>query len=263
MRTRVSPLAGALFVAGLLMVAHTAITLVWQEPFSRATAKAAQERATLRLGRLSAARLGPADLVRVSKVSGDRAQVAYLADRLDRRTDVGEALGRIRIPRLGVSFAFVDGTETDALKRGPGHYEGTALPGMPGTVGLAGHRTTYLAPFRNINRLRRHDRIELRMPYGTFTYAVEGTAIVSPEDVRVLRTVHHDRIVLTACHPLASAKQRIIVSAALVSSHTKAARLQVRGDAHVLVRIPQTSELPQRLASELPALTARPRILRG
>lgn len=260
--TRVSPLAGALFVAGLLMVLHTAITLVWQEPFTRATAKAAQEQATVRLGRLARARLDPAELVRVSRVTGDRAQVAFLADRLGRRTGPGEALGRISIPALGASYAFVNGVGTEALKRGPGHYGGTALPGIPGTVGIAGHRTTYLAPFRRINELRKGDRIVLSMPYGKFIYAVKGTQIVSPDNVSVLRNARRDRVVLTACNPIGSAAQRIVVTGELIRARTKAARLQVRGNVRELVRIPQLSELPTRLASELPALTSRPQILR-
>jgi len=257
-RSAVRVLSGLLFVVGLLMVAHTVVTLVWQEPFTRGTAKAAQKRARLRLDDPTLERLQPAELVRVSRVTGDRNQIAYLANRLERRTLAGEALGSVRIPRIDASFAFMRGTGTEALKRGPGHYAGTVLPGQPGTVGIAGHRTTYLAPFRKLNELKRGDTVELRMPYGTFTYAVEGTVIVDPEKTEVLRTVKHDRVVLTACHPLSSSAQRIVVSARLVRSKTKAARLQVLGDGSVLAALPALAEMPQRLPVRLAPLTTNP-----
>ena len=241
------------------MVAHTVVTLVWQEPFTRGTAKAAQQRAELRLNDASLRRLEPDELVRVSRVTGDRARVAYLANRLERRTLPGDALGSIRIPKVGAAFAFMRGTGREALKRGPGHYSGTVLPGQPGTVGIAGHRTTYLAPFRELDELVKGDEIELRMPYGSFTYAVEGTVIVDPEETRVLRTVKHDRVVLTACHPLSSSRLRIVVSAKLIRSRTKAATLQVRGDGNVLASLPELAEMPQRLPVRLSPLTPQPR----
>jgi sortase A len=119
------------------------------------------------------------------------------------------------IPRIGAKFVFVKGTASPDLRKGPGHYLDTALPGQAGTVGIAGHRTTYLAPFRNVDDLDRGDQIELRMPYGTFGYTVAGTKIVSPRDVSVLRHRSGDWLVLTACHPLYSAAKRIVVSARL------------------------------------------------
>lgn len=113
----------------------------------------------------------------------------------------------------------MQGTNHDALAKGPGHYSTTLLPGLLGTVGLAGHRTTYGAPFRHIDQLRRGSSIVLRMPYGTFTYKVIGTEITSPSDTSALRPrAGQQRLVLTACHPLYSAAQRIVVSARLVSS---------------------------------------------
>jgi sortase A len=83
-------------------------------------------------------------------------------------------------------------------------------------VGIAGHRTTYSAPFRRIDRLADGERIFIRMPYGLFTYEVEGQQIVSPERVDVLNCTRHSRLVLTACHPPESAAQRIVVFAKLV-----------------------------------------------
>ena len=134
-------------------------------------------------------------------------------------TPTGDPLGRISIPRLRASFVFVQGTDSAALRGGPGHYMPTALPGEHGTVGLAGHRTTYLQPFRHIDRLRAGDRITLTMPYGRFSYVVSGSRVVAPSELSVLaRTPGVDRLVLTACHPLFSAAQRLVVTARLAST---------------------------------------------
>ncbi len=75
---------------------------------------------------------------------------------------------------------FVSGTGKGSLKKGPGHYDRSPLPGLPGTVAIAGHRTTYSAPFRRMNKLRRGDKITLTMPYGRFTYAWRGCASCCP-----------------------------------------------------------------------------------
>jgi sortase A len=92
------------------------------------------------------------------------------------------------------------------------------MPGERGTVAIAGHRTTYGAPFRKVDKLDPGDRIELRMPYGDFVYRVERTKIVPPTELSVLDRVDHDRLVLSACHPLYSAAQRIIVFARLTTA---------------------------------------------
>jgi sortase A len=90
------------------------------------------------------------------------------------------------------------------------------VPGERGTVAIAAHRTTNGAPFRRLDDLGRGDRIELAMPNGDFTYRVERTRIVPPTALWVTNRVDHDRLVLTACHPLYSAAQRIVVFARLV-----------------------------------------------
>ena len=144
--------------------------------------------------------------------------MAALARRLGHRARPGDPLGRISIPRAHSNFVFVAGTTGRTLKKGPGHYRDTPLPGQHGTVGMAGHRTTYAAPFRHLDRLRRGDRIEVTMPYGRFFYRVEVTRIVLPDTVGVLRRVKHDRLVLTTCHPLFSANKRLVVLARLVAA---------------------------------------------
>jgi sortase A len=109
----------------------------------------------------------------------------------------------------------IEGTKTGDLRKGPGHYGDTPLPGQRGTVAIAGHRTTYGAPLRTIDKLRRGDPIQIEMSYGRFTYRVEKTRIVDPSEVSVKRRVAYDRLILSACHPLYSAAQRIVVFARL------------------------------------------------
>jgi sortase A len=110
----------------------------------------------------------------------------------------------------------VEGTDTGTLRKGPGHYPTTPLPGERGTSAIAGHRTTYGAPFRRLDKLRRGQRITLDMAYGRFIYRVERARIVDDQDLSVLRRVRHNRVILTACHPLYSAAQRIVVFARLM-----------------------------------------------
>jgi sortase A len=195
--------AYGLLVVGLLLIAEATVTVLWKEPFTALSAHGAQKKLEAKLDRIGVTAPSRPDLL------------PALAQRLERRSREGDPLGRISIPRIGSSFVFVKGTETADLKKGPGHYLDTALPGEHGTIGIAGHRTTYLAPFKKINDLDPGDRIELRMPYGRFSYSVVGTKIVSPADVSVLRHRGGDWLVLTACHPLYSAAKRIVVSARL------------------------------------------------
>jgi sortase A len=100
-----------------------------------------------------------------------------------------------------------------SLKQGPGHYSGTALPGAGSTVGIAGHRTTYLAPFRRIDELESGDEIFVKMPYARLRYEVDKARVVEPTQVGVVRRRPSERLVLTACHPLYSAAQRYVVFA--------------------------------------------------
>ena len=96
----------------------------------------------------------------------------------EKRPLPGDAIGEIILPSLDKHYFVVEGTDTDNLRKGPGHYPDTPLPGERGTVAIAGHRTTYGAPFRHIDELERGQRIILSMPYGRFVYRVEKTQIV-------------------------------------------------------------------------------------
>jgi sortase A len=200
---------------GILLLTEVGITLIWQEPLSAISARDDQGQLSERLRRAeSAALAAPAGFA----APRGRGRGTALARRYRSRAAPGEPLGRIQVPRLGLNFVFVAGTSGAELKKGPGHYSRTALPGERGTVGIAGHRTTYLAPFRSIDQLRRGDEIVVRMPYGRFRYRVEGSIVVSPRNSTPLRGVRHDRLALTTCTPLFSAAKRLIVTARLRAS---------------------------------------------
>jgi sortase A len=219
------PSLPALLVAtGALALGDAVATVVWQEPVSALWATHEQHALQDDLARLDAAYDTPAAATAAAtgapKTSNParataQARIRALAHTLESRTTSGKPLGELRIPRLDAHFVVVQGTGSGSLRRGPGHYSETALPGQDGTVGIAGHRTTYGAPFRHLDALRRNDPITITMPYGRFVYRVEGTRIVKPKDVSSLRAIGRQRLVLTACHPLYSAAQRLVVIARL------------------------------------------------
>jgi sortase A len=143
----------------------------------------------------------------------DRAEATEIPD----VPAVGEWVGRIRIPSIGLDWIFLEGVGLDVLKDGPGHYEGTPLPGQKGNAAIAGHRTTYGQPFHRLDELSQGDRIRIDYATGaTFRYEYRGTEIVSPDRVDVLEDKGDDRLTLTACHPKFSAAERIVVRAVLI-----------------------------------------------
>lgn len=212
-------------VFGSLLLIDGALTLVWQEPFSALYAHFAQDRLNGDLRALDRAAPSAAERQALAAESGPGPRMAYLARELQLTTRTGGAVGRIHIPRIGANFVVVSGTDEEALRKGPGIYAQTSFPGESGTVAIAGHRTTYLAPFRRINELVKGNRISIDMPYGRFTYVVQRHRIVAPTQVSVLASVGTNQLVLTACHPLYSAAKRWVVFADLVSSEPRGAAL--------------------------------------
>ena len=223
-RLVVGALVGA---AGLVFLAEFAVTMIWQEPFSYFTAHGTQRRLDRQLAALERRAPSPPLGASTYRPGFVAQQQSFMAKRLLRRAGSGSPLGRILIRRMQVRFVFVADTSEDALKRGPGHYQRTVLPGQHGTVGIAGHRTSYGAPFRHIDALRSGDSVVLVMPYGVYTYRVTHHRIVDPAARWVLRTRRHDQLVLTACTPLYSAARRYVVFARLAgyAPRTKAADL--------------------------------------
>jgi sortase A len=223
MRGALRGLSSVLIVAGVLLLADAGLTVAWQEPVSAYLAHRQQGRLSDRLADLEHALPTALERRALAAIRDQRRRMAFLARSLKRRTGEGDAIGRIRIPKIGASFVVVNGTQAPDLRKGPGLYEQTPLPGVGGTTAIAGHRTTYLAPFRHIDRLATGDTITLEEPYGTFTYSVERRLIVTPDALWVIRRVAHDRLVLSACHPLYSAAKRIVVFARLVRSDARGA----------------------------------------
>jgi sortase A len=212
MRRRLRAFSTVLIAAGALLLADAAATLLWQEPVSALYGRIQQDRLEDRLTQLERTPLAAVDRRALERLDASR-RLAFSARSFGRRSEPGDPLGRIRMPSIGVTEVFVDGTSAADLRKGPGHYPGTPLPGQRGTVGIAGHRTTYGAPFHDLDSLRRGDRIELEMPYGRFEYRVERSRIVPPTATWVTDRVGYDRLILSACHPLYSAAERIVVFA--------------------------------------------------
>jgi sortase A len=204
-----------LITAGIVVLADAGLTLVWQEPLSAAYGSLQQSKAADQLNDLEAQYPSAADLAAIAGVSGDAAKARILADRFEPHLEEGHAIGRIKIDRIGLDMVVVQGTNTSSLEKGPGHYRATPLPGQPGTVAIAGHRTTYLAPFRHIDEIENGDEIRLEMPYAAFTYVVQRHAVVDPGDVGILKPVGYDQLVLTACDPPYSAAHRYVIFAKL------------------------------------------------
>jgi sortase A len=131
----------------------------------------------------------------------------------------GKAVAIIKIPKIDVDLVVVEGTNTESLKKGPGHYSKTAYPWQDtGRVGIAGHRTTYGAPFWSLNELREGDRIVLATEYGIFNYRVTRIVVTPPDGILpsgdyVLAPTNHPTLVLTTCNPRFSASERLIVFA--------------------------------------------------
>lgn len=225
MRRPLRALSTVLIVSGMLMLTDAGVTLAWQEPVSAIYSTVVQGRLGDDLRKLELAAPNTTDLAALRSLESERKRMAFLARALRRDAQAGDATGRIRIPRIDANLVVVKGTDTVSLRKGPAFYEDNPLPGTPGTVAVAGHRTTYGAPFRKIDKLRPKDEIVVEMPYGRFVYKVEKTRIVKPTELSVVRRVSFDRLVLSACHPLYSAAKRIIVFARLESAEPKGAAL--------------------------------------
>ncbi len=220
----------ALIALGALALIDAGVTLVWQEPLSALYAKLRQDHLS---GTLRAAeRAAPTPVQRrvLASLPDERRRIAFLASELERHASGGSAVGRIVIPRIDASYVVVKGTDTSDLESGPGIYSETNFPGVGGTTAIAGHRTTYLAPFRHIDALRPGNRILLNMPYAHFIYTVIAQRVVAPTDVgAAVANVGYSRLVLSACTPLFSAEKRLLVYARLTSTVPEGAARRLPG----------------------------------
>jgi sortase A len=211
------------------VLAYAAAVLFWRDPVTDLYSRYQQHRLDSALEEEFAAWEAspppPADEARAESgaeptgagTNAFQAATARDARRFTRSLEQGQAFGRIGIPAIGVEAVVVHGTRWGAdLSRGPGHYERTEVPGLGRTVGIAGHRTTFGAPFRRIDDIESGDRITLEMPYAIFHYRVFKHEIVDDGDWRVIRDRGFDTLMLSACHPLYGSSERWIVYARLV-----------------------------------------------
>jgi sortase A len=208
--------------SGVLLLLDAGLTLAWQEPVS--AFMASREQAALDDELKGLDKQAEADkraLVSLDSLADPDKRMAELARLQRRRDDKGDAVGRLRMPALDRSYVVVEGTDLTTLRKGPGHYPKTPLPGEGGTVGVAGHRTTYGAPFRTVDKLEPGDQLEMDMPYGRFFYRVDKVQIVKPNATWITDKRKREMLVLSACHPLYSAAKRIVVFSTLVRSEPK------------------------------------------
>ncbi len=207
----------ALITAGLVMLADVGATLLWQEPVSAVYGSVQQSRAAGELDEVTERFQALPGRTDPHPDRDSPREAKRLAGLFAKTMREGKPIGRIEIPSIGADYVVLEGTATADLQKGPGHYPETGLPGQGRTIGIAGHRTTYQAPFNRIDDIDEGDRITLEMPYGTFTYEVTKHRIVEPTQTEIVRDVGHERLVLTACHPLYSAAQRYAIFADLES----------------------------------------------
>jgi sortase A len=213
---RATRIAGTvLIVAGVLMVAWTVVVWRWQDPFTALYTRYQQHKLASSYQHLLASFPAP-HYAAGATLAEARSEVRSEARTYRLHAKPGSAIGRIRIPRLGLNMVFVNGTDHETLKKGPGRYLGSFMPGEGQLIYVAGHRTTYLAPFSHIDSLRRGDRVTLAMPYGTFEYSVTRHVIVPADDLAVLRSHGREVLALQACHPRFFATHRYIAYAKLV-----------------------------------------------
>jgi sortase A len=211
---RAARLTGAVLVAaGTLGLAWALLVWQWQDPFTalythreQARLAKAYDHRAIAFGSHSRAPAG-----------ASQRQIALEARHYRASLVPGDPVGRLKIQRLGLDMVVVQGTDHDSLRKGPGHYVGTYLPGQRELVYIAGHRTTYLAPFSHIDALADGDRVTFELPYGTFVYRVTGHRIVPADDLAVLRSHHREELILQACHPRFFATHRYLVFARLRS----------------------------------------------
>jgi sortase A len=205
-----------LILAGVLTLAWVVVVWQWQDPFTALYTHFQQSRLSHAYERRVEAyhpTLPPAehrDLAAVER------SVAAEAHAYQRTLKTGDPVARIRIGRIGLKMVVVQGTDHDTLKKGPGHYIESGLPGEGKLIYIAGHRTTYLAPFAYINAIKVGDYVTLEVPYGTFTYRVFRHYVVPADRVSILQNRGREILRLQACHPRFFATHRYVVDAKLV-----------------------------------------------
>ncbi|MGZ8700940.1 MAG: sortase [Gaiellaceae bacterium] len=221
MRRAVRLLGTLLAAAGVLMLLWALLVWQWQDPFTALYTKWKQHQLASQYDKRTRSFKVT---IPGATVTAERESIARLAKQYRTSSTRGEVIGRLRVPRMGVNMLLVNGTDHDTLKKGPGRDRRTFMPGENRLVYIAGHRTTYLAPFSHIDRLRSGDRVTIEVPYGTFIYAVTRHRIVQSTDLSVLRSPRHELVELQACHPRFFASHRYIAYAQLLRVEPRGAK---------------------------------------
>jgi sortase A len=215
---RVIRIAGtALAAAGLLAAAWAFTVWQWQDPLTALYTSHQQQSLASEYSRSEAAYVPPVRVEPSVPVPIQKRRIQQAAARYRMLLERGDAVGRLRVPRLGLNAIVVEGTDSATLTKGPGRFTKSYVPGEGELIYIAGHRTTYGAPLAHIDRLRKGDEVRLEVPYGTFVYRVSSHVIVPANDVARLQSSGREEIALQACHPRFFASERYIVYARPVS----------------------------------------------
>ena len=208
---------------GVLTLAWVIVVWRWQDPFTGLYTRWEQHKLAQQLQHEFDTQPGPRLAGKKSPAAEARA-IQHAAAQFRRNAKVGQAIGRIIVPRLGLNMVLVNGTDESSLQRGPGRDLQSFMPGQSRLVYIAGHRTTFLAPFSQIQAIQPGDRITLEMPYGTFVYRAFRHLIVPADDLSVLKSPQHELLTLQACHPRFFATHRYLVDGRLVAVEPRSGR---------------------------------------
>jgi sortase A len=204
-----------LLVIGLGVLAWAATVYFWKDPFT--TAYTAYEQRKLESAleeQFETWKPAPRPVTKpTAPAPPQQDDVRSEAKRFRLATGDGDAVAKLTIPRLGLDVVLVNGTSSGDLRRGPGRHLDTFMPGERQLVYVAGHRTTYGAPFSNIDRLRKGDMVSVDVPYASIDYEVTRHRIVDDNDLSVLESHNREELVLQACHPRFFSSQRYLVYA--------------------------------------------------
>jgi sortase A len=221
MRRFIRRLGSLLILAGILTLVWVVVVWQWQDPFTSVYTRWKQHQLATsykrRIEHFGAVHIAPG-----ASLAAAKREIAREAARYRKTSKRGQAIARIKVPRLGLNMVVVNGTDHDSLMKGPGRDMLTYMPGQSRLVYIAGHRTTYLAPFAHIDSLHRGDPVTLELPYATFRYQVVRHRVVKADDLAVLRSPRYDLLALQACHPRSFASHRYIV-------YAKPVRVEPRG----------------------------------
>jgi sortase A len=212
MRRLVRLLGTLMIVAGIGTLAWAGLVWQWQDPFTYVYTHYKQRELSSSFDKRLAS-FRPTRIAEGATLSAERRSIALEARRYRMSTHRGDAIGRIRIRAIGLNIILVNGTDHESLKSGPGRDLRTFMPGEGQLVYIAGHRTTYLAPFSHIDELTPGEEIRIELPYATFVYRVSGHRIVAASEVSVLRSHGREQVILQACHPRFFATHRYLVYA--------------------------------------------------